>query len=227
MILSANGGGEAVAVDGAGNLWVADDTGYVYEFGVAQLSSSGTPAPVVTLDASANNSAFYGLAFDPSGDLWVSDCGTTSRLIMYSPSQLATGGATAPAVAITDDGSHSIDCPAGIAFDAAGNLWVSNDANTVVRFDAGQLASDGSPTPSATIAGSSLGGEPVGLAFDASGALWVVDASSNELLQFKSPGTLNGNVAPTADAVISSLDSTDYPIAAFDPPAANLPIQTP
>jgi secreted PhoX family phosphatase len=63
----------------------------------------------------------------------------------------------------------SLDSPEGPAFDASGNLWVTNTSNTghgrVVEFAANQLATSGAATPNVTVSGSSIK-EPVGLAFD-------------------------------------------------------------
>jgi sugar lactone lactonase YvrE len=258
-------------------MWVADYNGYVFEYAAADLGASGSPAPAVTIDLSAYGSALYALAFDASGDLWVSAY-DTSQILMFTPSQLAAGGVQSATVVLDSTGGGSIAGPGGIAFDASGalwvgnydndtvvkfasadlaasgsptpsvilsatsasiyqpnglafdasgNLWVSNGGGTVVRFDAGQLGTTASPVPAATIAASSLGGTPTGLAFDASGTLWVSDHTSGDLLAFKNPGALTGSTSPSADVTISSIGIVDYPLIAFDPPPANLPINTP
>lgn len=271
--------GEAVAFDGAGNMWVGDYTGFLYRYDAASLGTSGTPTPSVTIDATAYSTELYALAFDAAGDLWISTY-DNDTLVMYTPSQLSTGGALTATVVISDDGSGSLSGPGGIAFDSAGGLWVADYSNdtlvkfspaqlassgtptpavtlsataggsiaepndvafdssgdlwvsndntgTIVRFDASQLASSGTPTPATTIASSSLGGNPTGLAFDASGNLWVSDYTSTDLRQFTNPGALTGSVTPAADVTVSSIGSVDYPLIAFDPPPANLPINTP
>jgi sugar lactone lactonase YvrE len=66
--------------------------------------------------------------------------------------------------------------PAGLAFDAHGNLWVANiGGRTLASFTPGQLSRTGSPAPNVLITpnGGSLS-VPVALAFDAEGDLWVV-----------------------------------------------------
>ena len=271
--------GQAVAFDGVGNMWVADCRGYVYRYDTAQLASTGSPTPAVTIDATAY-SCLAGLAFDASGDLWVSSY-NTAQVLEYTPAQLAAGGALTPAVIISADAMTSLSYPAGlafdafgdlwvtdsnisklvafapsqivgsgsptpavtlsssagsiwaphnVAFDASGSLWVTNAGNaTVVRFDASQLASSGSPTPAATIASGSFasGARPVGVAFDASGALWVADSSALQLRRFANPGSLTGTVTLTPDVIISSLASIDNTQIGFSPPPANVPINTP
>jgi len=271
--------GEGIAFDANGNMWVADFNGYLYRYDATSLVGSGTPTPVVTIDATAYGS-LVGLAFDASGNLWAGDF-FNDRLLGYAPSQLAATGAPAPAVTISASGSSlvnpagiafdghgnlwvanrsgakvvsfspaqlaatgspqpsvtlstsgsSLAAPYALAFDAGGNLWVSNLVATVVRFDAAQLTSTGSPTPAATIANSSVGVNPVGLAFDANGALWVGDNQTGQiastLRRFTNPGALAGNASPTAGAVITGLGGVDSMFMAFSPPPGNLPINTP
>jgi len=273
--------GEGIAFDGEGNMWVSDMGGYLYRYDAASLASSGAPTPAVTIDATAYGS-LAGLAFDASGNLWTADF-MGNRVLGYSPAQLAVSGAPAAAVVISTN-SGSLTWPVGIAFDAGGNLWVSNlfantvvrfssaqlavtgspvptatlsasggslaepyqlafDAdgnlwvsnistpNTVVRFDAAQLAGSGSPTPAATIAGSSLGVGIAGIAFDASGALWVAAnnglGATSEIRRFTNPGALTGSAAPTASVIITSIGKADAMNMAFNPAPANLPINTP
>ncbi len=266
--------GEAVAFDGAGNLWVADYNGYVFEYAAADLDTSGTPTPVVKIDLTAYGSALYALAFDAAGDLWV-PAYDANKLLMLTPSQLAAGGVQSATVEISATSGGSLvspealafdasgalwvanytniakftpaqlaasgsphpsvvlsvpsgttSYPVGIAFDASGNLWVSNQNSTIVRFDAGQLGTGGSPTPAATLQSPSTI-DPSGLAFDASGNLWVSEPSSATLRAFKNPGALTGSVAPGADVTVSSIGSVSAALLAFDPPPADLPINAP
>jgi len=278
-LAGTNNQAESVAFDGSGNLWVGDGAGYVYRYDASDLASSGTPAPAVTIDATAYGFV-NGVAFDASGNLWAAD-GSSSQLLMYTPAQQSTGGALTPQVVLSATGSPasiahpvgiafdaagdlwvanlnnntivefapaqltataspaptvtlsstSISSPFGIAFDASGNLWVGNDVGTVLRFDAGQLTTTGGPTPAASLASSAVGSNPDGVTFDASGALWVGDyngGGSAILRRFTNPDALTGSgLTPAPDVTLSSVGATDVPEVAFDPPPANLPIQTP
>jgi sugar lactone lactonase YvrE len=92
------------------------------------------------------------MAFDASGGLWVSNGNTSPfSIVGYTASQLAASGSPVPAVTLTPSGS-SLANPAGLAFDASGNLWVANvsGASPIVEFSASQLA-NGSPTPNITV----------------------------------------------------------------------------
>lgn len=89
----------------------------------------------------------------------------------------------------------------GIALDASGNIFVSNDGegdgpDKILVFAAG---STGNTAPMRTISGSKTGlSEPVGMSFDAAGDLFVVnETSSTEPIAEFAPGA-KGNVAPIA-----------------------------
>jgi len=230
MDATAYGGVVGLAFDSSGNLWAADyGSSQLLAYTPAQLASGGAPTPTVVLSATSGSiSSPVGIAFDASGDLWVVNLGATN-IVEFTPSQLAATGSPTPAVTIGADSTPSLTFPYAIAFDAGGNMWVSNldPTNTVVRYDASQLATSGNPTPAATISSSSLGVNLVGLAFDHSGALWVAGNSSKDLRRFTNPAALTGNVSPTPDVVISGLGSADGEFMAFSPQPANLPINTP
>lgn len=153
-----------------GDLWVTlGNNGGPEEFGGSSLAS-GNPTAGATITGLTSP---YGMAFDASGNLWVSSVGTTYGVVTeYSASSLASGTPTA-VTSFTTVGSTT----AGIAFDSSGNLWVTNyGLDLVTEYEASTL---GSSTPTrgtsiilaegATFYGSS------GLAFDAAGDLWVME----------------------------------------------------
>jgi len=220
-----------LAFDASGNLWTTDFFGNsLLGYSAAQLTADGAPTPAVIITANGTSLVNpAGIAFDGQGNLWIANR-SADTVVRFSPAQLAATGSPIPTVTLSAS-SGSLAFPYTLAFDAGGNLWVSNLLATVVRFDAAQLTSTGSPTPVATIANSSLGINPIGLAFDATGALWVGDNHngniSSTLRRFTNPGALTGSVAPTASVVITGLGGVDSMLMAFSPPPANLPINTP
>src|ERR1700728_1129650 len=101
-------------------------------------------------------------------------------------------------------GSWALNNISNIAFDAQGDMWVSNpNAETVVEYTASQLASSGSPAPHVTLALSGSVPAPALLAFDAHGDLWVSNrvAAATEV-EF-TPSQLATSGSPTPAVTIS------------------------
>jgi hypothetical protein len=105
----------ALAFDGSGNLWASTGTNsQLLKFAAASLGASGTLTPtvilsattVVTLDGTANSLDFpEGLAFDTSGNLWVSNLisDNAGSIAEFTPAQLAASGSPSPAVFLDSD----------------------------------------------------------------------------------------------------------------------------
>ena len=160
-----------LAFDAQQRLWVADFAGTLNRFDVEQLATGGAQVPAVVLRVPGNPAA---IAFDAAGSLWVSD-NVLNVISKYTPVQLATAGFPVPDVVLSATNLSLVN-PAGLAFDAGGNLWVANiGGRTLASFTPAQLARTGSPVPNVLITpnGASLS-VPVGLAFDVEGNLWVM-----------------------------------------------------
>lgn len=236
----------SLAFDSSGNLWVADLLNgrvleYTTPFSTHKAASLvlGVASFTVANDqvSKAGLNAPNSLAFDSSGNLWVVD---GHRVLEYG-APLSTHEAASIVIgqnnftnSSTVTTSTGMDSPSGIAFDASGNLWVSDKLNNrvlsyakpfatfepahVVLGQSNFTSSAANPVlkPSAT----SLN-QPTGLAFD-SGTLWVVDGPEGRVLQF------GGTVAPTATSstTTSKASTTSSTTTATTPefPAIAVPI---
>jgi hypothetical protein len=133
------------------------------------------------------------MAFDPRGDLWVSNQ-NTSTLVELTRAQLAKHNPM-PAVTISAAAPGALGNPFGMAFDRRGDLWVtSNQLSRVYEYTRSQLARSGSPTPHTTISGV-FPTPPLGDGFDPSGDLWVVTGTS--MLEFSKAELAMANPTPT------------------------------
>ena len=114
-----------LAFDSSGDLWAANNAiGTLVEFTPSQLAATGSPTPAVTIEGMDTDLVGpTGLAFDSSGDLWVSNNAAGSVLV-FSSAQLASAtGPTdivpATTIAGTNTGLHS---PVGLAPQTAGSV---------------------------------------------------------------------------------------------------------
>jgi len=111
--------------------------------------------------------------------------------------------------------SAGLNTLVGVAFDAAGNLWVaSEDDSLLLAFAPGALASSGTKAARTVITPrlGSLSG-PIGLAFDSQQRLWVVNNQSAKLVRFDAAQLAAGGAQ--APAVVLSLPGSPVSIA-FD-----------
>ncbi|HLW96693.1 MAG TPA: hypothetical protein VKS25_15055 [Solirubrobacteraceae bacterium] len=151
--------------DSSGDLWVSNLTAQsVVEYTPAQLTKSGPTTPAVTI--STGKVTPGGLAFDAAGGLWVANAAGFS-VVHYARTQLVTSGSPRPSITISaSPASFALSGPTGIAFDGAGDLWVTGrDGNAVTEFGPSELARSGTPKPIDTIIGPMTGlNTPISLA---------------------------------------------------------------
>lgn len=164
-------------------LWIANGNN-VLEYIPSQLAGGvSTAAPHLT-NMSGSLGAPQGVTFDSAGNLWVMDpaatVGTTQNtpaLLKFSAAQLAELGANNAPTPIATITTQTLAFPQQAAFDAQGNLWVTDhNANNVIVFTPDQLAKTGinALTPAITITSQAFNG-PLGITFDANGNLFVAN----------------------------------------------------
>ena len=197
-----------VAVDAAGNLYIADywnsrvrkvnPSGTISTMagnGVKAFGGDGGPASAASLVTPC------GVAVDAAGSLYIADCGP-SVIRKVSPSGIITTVAGNGTSAFSGDGgpatSASLYVPAAVAVDAAGNLYIADDDNHRVRKVAPACSyaiSPASATAAAAGGSSSVAvTAPTGCTWTAaSDASWITITSGSS---GSGTGTVTYKVAP-------------------------------
>jgi streptogramin lyase len=203
--------GKAIAFDKEGNLWTAGGTiadPPLARFAAADLGASGTKTPdrKVVPTLTGCSPALTAIAFAPSGDLWAADL-CADRLLHFSPETLAASRDYTPAA--DDLATGTIHGPRGVAFDASGNMWVS-DATSLHYYPAASLAPGQPHVPTfkldaATASAAEL--PPDALAFDKDGNLWVTSFGGNIIYKLTpadlAPAGASKSVVPSVQMAVS------------------------
>jgi uncharacterized protein (TIGR03437 family) len=191
-------GPTGVAMDPAGNLYIAD----TFNHRIRKV----TPAGIITTVAGngqqgysgdggpATAASLYnpeGLALDAAGNLYIADT-FNLRVRMVSATGTITTVAGDGKLRYSGDGgpatSASLMYPGGLALDAAGNLYIADASNYRVRkvTAAGSITTvagdgkprysgDGGPATAASLYA------PSGVAVDSAGNLYIADAGNNRI----------------------------------------------
>jgi uncharacterized protein (TIGR03437 family) len=136
-------GPTGLAVDSAGNLYIADTQNHrirmltpggtistIVGTGTAGFSGDGGAALVAELNAPS------AIAVDSSGNLYIADTGNNRVRMVTTDGHIATIAGTGDAAYNGDNGAAleiALYNPGGVALDAQGNVWVADTGNNRVR----------------------------------------------------------------------------------------------
>jgi sugar lactone lactonase YvrE len=199
-------GPEGVAVDGSGNVYVADtNTNKIRKI---------SPTEVVTTLAGGGGSGWNwsgsedgagtaasfnrpkGVALDSSGNVYVADSGNHKIRKITSAGVVTTLAGTGTQGSTDGTGTvASFSNPTGVAVDSSGNVYVADSGNNKIR----KITSAGVVT---TLAGTGTQGStdgagtsasfwgPVGVAIDSSGNIYVAEEFNSKIRKITAAGVV-------------------------------------
>ena len=198
---------KGVAVDAAGNLYIADvgnhrirrvdPSGIITTIaGIGERGFAGDGGPAIE----ARLYAPKGVAVDAAGNLYIADT-RNQRIRRVDPSGIITTIAgTGERSFAGDDGpavEARLDHPFGVAVDAAGNLYIADTFNQRIRRvdPSGTISTfagtgifgfsgDGGPAVEARL------DNPTGVAVDAAGNLYIADQQNHRIRRVDPSGTI-------------------------------------
>jgi len=214
---------EAVAVDGAGNLYIADRFNYrvrkvdtsgnittVAGTGTSGYNGDGIPASTAQLKQPT------GLALDGAGNLYIADF-TGQRVRKVDTSGTITtlaGNGTEGYIDNVAATSGEVANPNSVALDSAGNLYIADSYNCLIRevtaatgtittvagttAGAGTSANCGSSGDGGAATAAELS-SPYGVAVDSAGDIYIADFDNQRIRKVNGVGTIN-TVAGTGTA---------------------------
>ncbi len=206
-----------LAVDSQDNLYIADTYNHRIRKVAAGVISTvagtgpicGTPCNfgLFTGDGgpatSANLSFPYDVAFDAAGNMLIADANNHRiRMVdaMHNINTIAGAGAAGFAGDTGPATSALLHSPVGVAADSAGNVYIADGGNRVVRVvDGLGLISTIAGTSAIGFAGDGGPGSaarfnyPYGIVADPSGKVWIADVNNHRIRQLTPSGPLVGN----------------------------------
>ncbi|MBK9166861.1 MAG: hypothetical protein IPM24_05280 [Bryobacterales bacterium] len=198
-----------IAVDGQGNIWIADVGNRairrIAPDGVITTAAGG-PGSTVTEGGPAVGQRLFdlaGVAADNQGNVFFAETTTSTVRRLSADGRLFVYAGTRNRFGNTGDGgpaaSAQLNRAQGLATDTAGNLYIADSSNyTVRRVDAasgiittvagtGQtgFSGDGGPATEAQL------GFPVGVAFESQGGLLIADSNSRRIRRVSPAGIIS------------------------------------
>lgn len=158
----------------AQGLWVGGEN-FISEFQGKTLRKSGMPRANAAF-GSPDLFSPDSIAFDSGNNLWIAYGGGLS-VVKLDPAELASikrGKPMRPKVilrSLQPGGPDPFIVPGSLAFDRAGDLWISDNYRGLLEFLPTQIKTSGAPSPTVLITAPDF--VPEAIRFDGSDNLWM------------------------------------------------------
>ena len=213
-----------VAVDATGNVFVADKSNYCIRkistsCIVSTFAGGSIPGTVDGVGTAARFGNILGMTIDGSGNLFVTDGFNRIRKVTPSAVVSTVAGTTTAGYADGSAASAKFNGPAGMAVDAAGNIYVADALNHRIR----KISTTGIVSTFAGIGIAALSdgvgtaayfNKPTGLAFDAVGNLFVADRNNHCIRKITPAGVVS---TFAGSAIGGYVDGTGSAAKLFEP----------
>lgn len=211
----------SVALDGAGNLYIADTNNNAVRMVAAAngvittVAGTGVAGYVAGQDGGpatlAELSAPLGVTIDADGDLYIADTGNQRIRRVDAVLGVITTVAGNGTAGFAGDGSSAtaplteLNGPSAVAFDSKGNMYIADSQNSCIREVSGgiislfagngtagyQLTDDGGPAVAAEL------NIPSGLAVDAAGNVYIADTQNDAIRRVSSAASAAPGIITT------------------------------
>ena len=190
-----------VAVDGAGNVYVADLSNHrirkITTSGVVStLAGSGTSGYTDGTGTSAKFSYPTGVAVDGAGNVYVADLFNHRIRKITTSGVVSTLAGSASGYADGTGTSAQFSYPTGVAVDGAGNVYVADYNNHRIRKITtsgvvSTLAGSGTPGYTDGTGTSAKFSSPTGVAVDGAGNVYVADYNNHRIRKITTSGVVS------------------------------------
>lgn len=231
---------QAVAMDGTGNIYVAESTNHVIRkvtpagvistvAGNGSLLATSAPLGEGVAATSVSFKGPNGVAVDSTGNIYIADASArVVRKVTVSTGAISTVAGTAWTSGNGGDGgqatSATLSFPQGLAFDASGNLYIADfSAGCVRKVDSSgvitTVAGGGALSNDNIAATTALLKNPSAVAFDSTGDMYIAESNAHKIRKVtKSSGLITtvagtGNPSYSGDNILATSADLWVPIA--------------
>ena len=184
---------DGLALDAAGNLYIADRNNYAIRVvskagNIRTVAGNGSPGFYGDglAAASAQLDSPEGIACDSAGNLYIADTQNDRIRMVATSGIITTVAGTGNGNVLGDDGpplAAGLVLPTGVAVDRAGNLYIADFGNSRIRVVSGGTittavgSSDGAPLTDGANAVSVILNGPTGVAVSGTGKIYFTEGS--------------------------------------------------
>ncbi|HTE01422.1 MAG TPA: NHL repeat-containing protein [Mucilaginibacter sp.] len=191
-----------LALDAAGNLYVADQGNQLIrkiDPTLLVTTFAGTVGTRGALNGQDTSSSFnkpFGVAVDGTGKVYVADAGNNLIRVIGPAGLVSTFAGTGAAGAANGTDTATFNSPLGVAVDGAGNVYVADYGNDIIRkiTPAGvvsTLAGSGATGADNGVGTAATFNLPESVAVDAAGNVYVADNGNNLIRKITPDGTVS------------------------------------